>query len=61
MADPAEDDPGRVVDRAENDRKELLKGLFGHDGPDLFERAMEANVGEEYLWDFRDARQEDIL
>ena len=61
VADPAEDDPGRVVDRAENDRNELLKGLFGHEGPSLFKRAMEANVGEEYLWDFRDARQEDIL
>jgi len=61
VADPAEDDPGRVVDRAENDRNELLKGLFGHEGPGLFKRAMEANVGEEYLWDFRDARQEDIL
>jgi hypothetical protein len=61
VANPAEDDPGRVVDRPEDDRNELLKGLFGHDGPELFERAMKSNEGEEYLWDFRDARQEDIL
>ena len=61
VANPAEDDPGRVVDRPEDDRNELLKGLFGHDGPELFKRAMKANEGEEYLWDFRDARQEDIL
>ncbi len=61
VANPAEDDPGRVVDRPEDDRNELLKGLFGHDGPELFKRAMKSNEGEEYLWDFRDARQEDIL
>ena len=61
VANPAEDDPGRVVDRPEDDCNELLKGLFGHDGPELFKRAMKSNEGEEYLWDFRDARQEDIL
>ena len=61
VANPAEDDPRRVVDRPEDDRNELLKGLFGHDGPELFKRAMKSNEGEEYLWDFRDARQEDIL
>ena len=61
VANPAEDDPGRVVDRPEDDRNELLKGLFGHDGPELFKRAMKSNEGEDYLWDFRDARQEDIL
>ncbi len=61
VANPAEDDPGRVVDRPEDDRDELLKGLFGHEGPELFKRALKANEGEEYLWDFRDARQEDIL
>lgn len=61
VANPAEDDTGRVDDRTEDDREELLKGLFGHEGPELFKRAMKANEGEEYLWDFRDARQEDIL
>ena len=61
VANPAEDDPGRVVDRPEDDRNELLKGLFGHDGPELFKRAMKSNEGDGYLWDFRDARQEDIL
>ena len=61
VANPAQDDTGRVGDRTEDERKELLKGLFGHEGPELFKRAMKANEGEEYLWDFRDARQEDIL
>jgi hypothetical protein len=61
VSNPAEDDAGRVGDRTDDDREELLKGLFGHEGPELFERAMKANEGEEYLWDFRDARQEDIL
>lgn len=61
VANPAEDDPERVVDRPEDDRIELLNGLFGHDGPELFKRAMKSNEGMEYLWDFRDARQEDIL
>ena len=61
VSNPAEDDAGRVGDRTDDDREELLKGLFGHEGPELFKRAMKANEGEEYLWDFRDARQEDIL
>ncbi|MCK4683397.1 MAG: hypothetical protein KAT44_00455, partial [Pirellulales bacterium] len=35
VSNPAEDDAGRVGDRTDDDREELLKGLFGHEGPEL--------------------------
>ena len=57
----ADDDPGRVVDREEAEQEELLQGLFGHDGPELFRRAREAQEGQDYRWLFREARREDIL
>ncbi len=57
----AEDDPGRVVDREEAEQEEILQGLFGHDGPELFRRARGAQEGQDYRWLFREARREDIL
>ncbi len=59
--DPAADDPGRVAERGEEEQQELLRGLFGHDGPELFRRALDAREGQDYRWLFREARQEDIL
>ncbi len=59
--DPAADDPGRVAERGEEEQQELLRGLFGHDGPELFRRALDAREGEDYRWLFREARQDDIL
>ena len=61
QAAPAEDDPSRVVDRDELEQEELLQGLFGHEGPELFKRAQGAQEGQDYRWLFREARQEDIL
>lgn len=58
---PADDDPTRVVDRDEVEQEELLQGLFGHEGPELFERAQRAQEGQDYRWLFRETRQEDIL
>ena len=60
-ANPAEDDPGRVVPRDEAELKELLRGLFGHDGPELFDRAQKATEAEDYRWLFRETRRKDIL
>ena len=60
-ANPAEDDPGRVVPRDEAELQQLLRGLFGHEGPELFERAEQATEGEDYRWLFRETRRKDIL
>ncbi len=60
-ANPAEDDPGRVVPRDEAELQQLLRGLFGHEGPELFERAQQATEGEDYRWLFRETRRKDIL
>ena len=58
---PAEDDPGRVVPRDEAELQLLLRGLFGHEGPELFERAEQATESEDYRWLFRETRRKDIL
>jgi hypothetical protein len=60
-ANPAEDDPGRVVPRDEAELQLLLRGLFGHEGPELFERAEQATESEDYRWLFRETRRKDIL
>lgn len=60
-SDPAEDDPGRVTPRDEAELQQLLRGLFGHEGPELFERAEQATESEDYRWLFREARRKDIL
>ena len=60
-SDPADDDPGRVMPRDEAELQQYLRGLFGHEGPELFERAEQATESEDYRWLFREARRKDIL
>ncbi len=61
VPDPAEDDSGRVAARDKDELKKWLQGLFGHEGPKLYEAAIEAEVGENYRWLFRDTERKDIL
>ena len=50
-----------MVPRDEAELQQLLRGLFGHEGPELFERAEQATEGEDYRWLFRETRRKDIL
>jgi hypothetical protein len=59
--DPTEDDPARHVAREPGEREEILRGLFGHEGPEVYRRAMEINEGVDYSWVFRTVTGRDTL